>query len=239
MSTLAIQQKTVCDHSFIVEGQVTSATTNSLTDTKKNWPINILRGRRLTIWYGKGLGQVVSVQSNTHNQLFIDGNWITIPDSASNYRVRINSVKEYCPKCNGSSEYRDHSFSSGKRKTLTGIFQFAQSVDSMMLLPRGASIFNSDIGSGIELVINSDILDDDEIQMFVENNVVSSMNFLSSKQREAIPYLNFDDSELFGQLKSIDVKRKDGDQITMLELNVEVIASSQEEVLVTAPLITR
>lgn len=239
MPTLAIQQKTVCDHSFIVEGQITSATTNSLTDTKKNWPLNILRGKKLTIWYGQGIGQMVSVQSNTHNQIFIDGDWITIPDKTSNYRVRINSIREYCPKCNGANEYRDLSFSSGKRKTLSGLFQFAQSVDSMMLLPRGASIFNADIGSGIELVANSDILDDDEIQMFIENNIVSSMNFLSSKQREAIPHLKFDNSELFGQLKEITVKRKEGDEITTLDLTVGVIASSQEEILVTAPLITR
>lgn len=238
MATLAIQQKVTCDHTIIIEGIITASTSNSISDSKKNWPIDLLRGKKLTIWYGKGIGQVVSVAGNLHSQLFINGEWAIQPDETSLYRLRIPSIVGYCPKCSGSKEYRDISFSGGKRKTLTGISKLAQSLDTMVLSPSGASIFNPDFGSGIQLVLSSDVLDDDEIQMFVEKNVVDSMTFLSIKQNEALSKLNFDNSELFGQLKEITIERRETIP-TILDLTISTSSSSEEEVIVTAALNTR
>lgn len=238
MATIAIQQKIQCDHSFIIEGRVSSSTPNSLSDSKKNWPLNLLLGKRLKIWYGTGEGQVVSVVSNTHNQLFINANWSIQPDQTSLYRIRVSSTQNYCPKCNGSNEYRDISFIGGKRKTLTGIQKLAQTVDTILLSPLGASIFDPDFGSGIELALNADIDNDDELTMYIQNNVISALNVLQNKQGEAIPYLSFDNSELFGQLVNVSVERRESDP-RILDLTAEVNSASIEQVIVTAPLNTR
>lgn len=238
MGTLAIQQKIQCDHSFIIEGQVSSSTPNSLSDRKKNWPLNLLLGKKLTIWYGTGEGQVVGVLSNTHSQLFINGTWAVQPDQTSLYRLRVSSTEGYCPKCNGSNEYRDISFIGGKRKTLTGLQKLAQTIDAVMLAPVGASIFDPDFGSGIQLALSADIDNDDELTMYIENNIITSMNVLSNKQGSAIPYLSFDNSELFGQLVNVDVTRRETDP-RILDLTAEVNSASAEQVIVTAPLNTR
>jgi len=238
MATVAIQQKLQCDHSFIIEGQAQSSTANSLTDLTKNWPLNLLVGKTLMIWYGTGAGQSVNVNANAHNQLWIDGQWAIQPDRSSLYRIRVNSTEDYCAKCNGSNAYRDLQFASGRRKTLTGIQKLAQSVDTVLLSPHGASIFNPDFGSGIELALTADIDDDDELSMYVENNTVSALNVLTNAQSAAVPFLSFDNSELLNQLVSVDVARDTVDPRD-LELTVDVNSASGQQTTVTAPLNTR
>jgi len=246
MSTKAIQTSTTCDHSFILEGSVTSASSNTLVDSTKDWPTDIWRGRTVRIWSGKGDGQEILVDSNTGNTLFLNTNWTTVPDTTSLYRGVVYWKKEYCPKCLGSGKYSDWTFKGGKSKVLSGIFKLAQDIETVVLTPRGSSIFTPKLGSGVELVFGSDIVDDEELKGMIESNVMDSLSFFINSQNSAFNILDFDESELFGQLRELFVARRstreDADKVgasidpTILDLYLNVVSFDRQEVPVTSPL---
>ena len=66
-------------------GVVTSASSDSLKDTKKNWKVNDYISFTLWISRGKGESQTRTVTKNSHNTLYVDRPWETKPDKTSQY----------------------------------------------------------------------------------------------------------------------------------------------------------
>ena len=235
MPTISLENNQQCDHQFILEGQVSSATAGSLTDLKKNWPINIWAGKILTLIDGLGAGQSVRVASNTANKIFLASNWLTIPNITSTYRGIVSWNSSYCTKCNGQDQYAGIGFAGGRVKTLTGIFKFAQSVNTTITTPLGGSIFNPEIGSGAELVLSADVVDDSEVEMFLRDNCEKSLNTLQNMQQAQLSVLSFDNSELLGQLNGLIINR-DPAKVTALDMELDVSTQSGQSTLVSAPL---
>lgn len=72
---------------FSTTGTATSATATTLSDTTQNWPHSGFVGNTIKITNGLGSGHFKSINYNTGNSLTVDGNWVTTPDSASEYIV--------------------------------------------------------------------------------------------------------------------------------------------------------
>ena len=238
MSTLSIQQKTNCDHNFIVENPVSSANATSLTDSTKNFPIDIWKDKKIEIVEGKGAGQSKSILSNTATQLFLVAPWVIIPDETSVYRGFLSSTIKYCPKCGNTGKYNDITFVNGQIKTVFGVNKFAQDVETLVLTPRGSSTFNKDLGAGLEIILSSDVSDDDEINSFIESNLRDAFTFYSQEQQSVVNIFEFENAELFGQIVNFSSARNENDQ-TILELNLEVSAASGDTAPVTSPLLVR
>ena len=68
-------------------GTVTSATSNTLTDTSKSWATDIWKGRYVEITGGTGAGQIRLILSNTSDTLTLSASWAVVPDSTSTYRI--------------------------------------------------------------------------------------------------------------------------------------------------------
>lgn len=72
----------------VTKGIATSAASNGiLTDTSNNFGINSLAGLTLRIQDGLGKGQCKTIAGNTSTVISGDGQWITTPDSTSQYLV--------------------------------------------------------------------------------------------------------------------------------------------------------
>ena len=238
MATLGIQQKIDCDHAFLSEGSVKSAAASTLVDTKKNWPLNLWAGAKVTIFSGKGKGQTVGISGNTATTLFLSGLWTTIPDITSLYRGLISSERNYCPKCNGSDSYRDISFVGGRVKVVSGINKLAQSLETAVETHKGSSIFNPEIGSGLELVLDGELENDEEVIAFVERNVNLSLQVLANSQNEAVDSMDFERDELFGQLIDLNINIPET-LPTVLEVFINSTSASEEDIPVTSPLLVR
>ena len=74
-------------------GVVTSATIDSLKDTKKNWKVNDYTDFVLWISRGTGESQTRVVTKNSHNTLYIDLPWDVKPDKTSQY-VLTHEVRD-------------------------------------------------------------------------------------------------------------------------------------------------
>jgi len=238
MPTLGIQQKINCDHAFLSEGSVTSATLTTMTDTKKNWPINIWAGKSLFIFSGKGEGQTVNIGGNTRDTLILTGQWITTPDVTSLYRGRLTSNRSYCAKCNGTDVYRDISFTGGRVKLVSGITKLAQALETAVETHKGSSIFNPEIGSGVEMVLDGDIENGEEVIAFVEKNVNLAIQVLANSQNKGVDSMSFSRDELFGQLVNLEIEIPET-LPTLLHLHIESVSASNDTVPTTNPLLIR
>lgn len=72
---------------FVDSGILTSSSSNTVTDSTKNFPNAGYAGYCLRITDGKGKGQTKSVAGNTFTVITGDGQWITQPDSTSKYLI--------------------------------------------------------------------------------------------------------------------------------------------------------
>jgi len=68
-------------------GTVSSATSNTLTDSAKNWGTDIWVDTYVEITDGTGKGQIRKISSNTADTLTVAANWSTVPDNTSKYRI--------------------------------------------------------------------------------------------------------------------------------------------------------
>jgi len=68
-------------------GVVTSATTSTLVDTNSTWTPNAYSDMVAKITAGTGIDQIVSIESNSSNTLYLDWDWTTIPDTTSHYGI--------------------------------------------------------------------------------------------------------------------------------------------------------
>ena len=68
-------------------GTATGGTSNTLSDTTKNWDENIWIGVFIEITGGTGVGQINRVKSNTSNTITVYNDWTTAPDTTSTYRI--------------------------------------------------------------------------------------------------------------------------------------------------------
>jgi hypothetical protein len=71
-------------------GIVTSAGSDYVRDSSKNWQENLYAGFYVWIARGKGEGQKRTVLKNTHNKLVVDKPWKTPPDKTSQYVLTYN-----------------------------------------------------------------------------------------------------------------------------------------------------
>ncbi len=60
---------------------------NTFTDTSKVWTENFWANYVLAITSGTGLGQALTVASNTTDTLTLNGSWLITPDSSSTYTI--------------------------------------------------------------------------------------------------------------------------------------------------------
>lgn len=68
-------------------GTVTSATSNQLYDTSKNWAANAFNGEIVWITSGPGQGSWAAITSTTTTRLVLDRKWTTVPTTASQYAI--------------------------------------------------------------------------------------------------------------------------------------------------------
>lgn len=238
MATTTLQRKTRCDHSLILEGQVSSASSNDLVDATKNWPLNILRGRTVYLIDGTGAGQANTAISNTNNTITFQTAWTITPDITSVYRTIIHSVKDYCSKCGGTLFYNDQLFNGGRLKHLTNLNKLAQQAESIITDKSGSSIFNKDLGSALNLILTSDAVDDDEIISYAQDSLNRSFTFLTNQQSKALQLFNYDESELFGQRTNLEIVRSSDDP-TVLKVTMAYSSASGNKELSTGPLLIR
>ncbi|MGC9100852.1 MAG: hypothetical protein ACP5HC_06310 [Caldisericum sp.] len=64
-----------------------SNTSTTLNDNTKNWTANAWQNKVVVITAGTGVGQIRKIVSNTSNQLTVANDWVTIPDSTSQYKI--------------------------------------------------------------------------------------------------------------------------------------------------------
>ena len=69
------------------DGIATAGAASTLTDSTKSWITNIWASRKLRIIAGTGVGQEVTIVSNTATIITISGSWATNPDATSVYSV--------------------------------------------------------------------------------------------------------------------------------------------------------
>ncbi len=75
-------------------GVVTSAKTDSLTDSHKKWEVNDYLGFTLWISRGKGEAQTRTVVKNSPNTIYIDRPWETKPDKTSQYVLTHETIHD-------------------------------------------------------------------------------------------------------------------------------------------------
>ncbi len=76
----------LCNNKLIM-GQVTSATSNTLTEVNKSWEIDEFAGKALIFSCGIDAGDVNHIISNTSDTLTIYGTFDTIPDSTTMFSI--------------------------------------------------------------------------------------------------------------------------------------------------------
>jgi hypothetical protein len=76
-------------------GTATSATTTTLVDNTKNWPINRFKNYAIRITSGTGAGQVMPILSNTATTITLAKPWLVTPDSTSVYNFQGDGDKIY------------------------------------------------------------------------------------------------------------------------------------------------
>ena len=74
-------------NNFITSGVVTSATSDSITDSTKNFAVDELKGKLLRILRGKSAGETYEIKSNTSNTISITAQFTETPDSTSEYAI--------------------------------------------------------------------------------------------------------------------------------------------------------
>lgn len=70
-----------------VEGDVSAASSNTITDTTQAWTSNEFVDKAVIITAGIGVGQVRKISSNTGTEITVSANWSTQPDNTSEYIV--------------------------------------------------------------------------------------------------------------------------------------------------------
>lgn len=73
--------------SFGLATAATNTTNATITDTTKNWKVNYWAGRRLRIIAGAGIGQEITITSNTATVITCTGTFATAPDTTSVYTI--------------------------------------------------------------------------------------------------------------------------------------------------------
>jgi hypothetical protein len=82
------QQLVIYDcHKVETFGIITKATTNSLTNSSKNWVTNQWSNNQIRITSGTGVGQVRTISSNTATTITVSENWTITPDLSSIYEI--------------------------------------------------------------------------------------------------------------------------------------------------------
>ena len=89
-----------------VNGTTASATTTTLTDGIKAWPVNGWANAQVRIKAGTGAGQVRSIASNTATVLTIGTTWTVTPDATSIYVIEANDDFMYLGGNNAVTLYR-------------------------------------------------------------------------------------------------------------------------------------
>lgn len=77
-----------------VEGSVTTAGANTLSDSTKNWTVDRYIDASLEIVSGSGAGQRRTVVGNTANTLTLDADWTATPTAGATYRLQ-GSVSDW------------------------------------------------------------------------------------------------------------------------------------------------
>mgnify|MGYP001559136055 FL=1 len=72
---------------FLFSGYATSSTATSLSDNTKIFPSGDLVGYTVQIIDGLGIGQTKTINENHTGQFFVDGNWLTNPNTTSKYYI--------------------------------------------------------------------------------------------------------------------------------------------------------
>lgn len=237
MSTLALKAKTVCDHLFILENRATSGDADVINDSTRNIPLNFLTGLKVIILSGAGSGQVFQILSNTFISMTLNS-YGTIFDHTTVYRVIVPGNENYCLKCLGINYYWDTQYVGGASETVTGVQKLAQDVEFALLMNKGSSIYNSDLGSGLSLLITADILNDEDLFPYAESNVNDSLTFVMNNQVQNQNNFSFDSSELVGQFTLTDIQRN-VPETTEMDVTISVTSSTGTQVPVTAQLLIR
>ena len=91
-------------------GQATATTTNTITDTSKNWATDELTDMIAEIYEGTGSGQEMGIWTNTADTMTLKGDLETTPDTTSKYRIAVHlKTHEYLGKAT-SPYYDDTNF---------------------------------------------------------------------------------------------------------------------------------
>lgn len=73
--------------SFGIATAATNTTNATITDTTKNWKVNCWAGRRLRVTAGTGIGQEITITSNTATVITCNGTFTTGLDTTSMYTI--------------------------------------------------------------------------------------------------------------------------------------------------------
>ena len=71
-------------------GTATAATTNTLSNSARNWTVNQWANSQVRITAGTGAGQIRTISSNTSTQVTVSTNWTVTPDTTSEYSIEGN-----------------------------------------------------------------------------------------------------------------------------------------------------
>lgn len=237
MATFAVKAITRCDHMFIMEGKASAGGLNFITDSLRNIPTNLLIGLKLLVLSGTGAGQTFLIVSNIFNTITLQSSGVTF-DATTVYRVIVRGTNNYCKKCLGNDEYWDTSYSGNKTEVVSGIQKLAQDVQFVIMIDRGSSIYNQELGSALNLLITADVLDDEELFPYTEQNVNDALAFIINNQMNNQSNLLFDSSELVGQIKVNKIERNIP-ETTQLDLTFSVTSQSGTQAPITSPLLIR
>lgn len=101
-----------------VQGDVTSATVNTLTYGIATWVTNQWTNYQVRITGGTGIGQIRTISSNTGTQLTVSSNWTVTPDNTSKFVIEGNDDFIYLLGNNAVTMYR-YSISGNSWTTLS------------------------------------------------------------------------------------------------------------------------
>ncbi|MBA7652873.1 hypothetical protein ES703_60712 [subsurface metagenome] len=68
---------------------------NELIDATKSWTTNAWTNYHVRVIHGTGIGQHRLISSNTATKLVVSTNWITNPDTTSEYEIYIDEIDDY------------------------------------------------------------------------------------------------------------------------------------------------
>jgi len=129
-------------------GNVTSATSNTLTDSTKNWGTDIWKDMYIEITGGTGAGQIRRISGNTSDTITVTENWSETPDETSTYRIfsgiaeltLLGGIKENTDNLDISLSALRDALRGADDRTLTDLY-------NKHLYPVTAEAYNVDVST--------------------------------------------------------------------------------------------